>query len=254
VRLYYLDESEDANYYVRSALGVDAEVWSEVFSRIKDWRHQVKNKYRIPMHMELHAHDLLRGKGLPKFENGKYVQLCVDDGVAIFKNGLEQLERISKDFSKQVEVINICLSKKKYPNKTECYSLERILNRIQKSSEIVDRYVFCIFDQGKEKQITSAYRKALNRNPIPSKYGKWENGGLYKNIPPKRIVGNPAFRSSKDDYFLQMVDFVAHARLKRDTPPNERVLKYKINETFNILDSCLNRDASDNESQGVSGN
>jgi len=48
VRLYYLDESEGKRYYVRSALGVDEEVWNEVFNAIRDWRREVMRLYHIP--------------------------------------------------------------------------------------------------------------------------------------------------------------------------------------------------------------
>lgn len=35
MRLYYLDESAGARYYVRSALGIDAEVWSNTVIQSK---------------------------------------------------------------------------------------------------------------------------------------------------------------------------------------------------------------------------
>jgi hypothetical protein len=252
MRLYYLDESEGGEYYVRSALGVNAEVWSEVFNFIKNWRKEVKNMYRIPMHKELHAYELLHGHGLLKYENGNYKPLEICEGVQVFNSGLQLLESIAVAFNKQFEVINVSLKKNEY-HPIDVVTLERILNRIHSSASAsdVERYVFCIFDKGKEKSITQFYRKALTFNPIPSKFGAWESGDKIKHIPPKNIVGGPAFRSSKDDYFLQLVDFVAHALLKKDEKPTERIKKYRINLSFDSLDVCLNKKASEYDEKGI---
>ena len=38
MRIYYIDESEGPRYYVRSALGVNAERWNGLHGRIQDWR------------------------------------------------------------------------------------------------------------------------------------------------------------------------------------------------------------------------
>ena len=103
MRLYYLDESEGIDYYVRSALGIDAEVWKDVFSQIKDWRRQIKVKHNVPMHNELHAYELLHGKGLLKREAGVSKRLSIEEGLSIFCEGLTLIETISKKFSSKVE-------------------------------------------------------------------------------------------------------------------------------------------------------
>ena len=59
MRIYYLDESEGPTHYVRSALGINAEVWSEVFQHVRSWRKELMTKYHIPLFVELHAYDLL---------------------------------------------------------------------------------------------------------------------------------------------------------------------------------------------------
>ena len=64
MRLYYIDESEGPRYYVRSALGVDAESWNELFADIYAWRVDLRDRYGIPIARELHASDLLAGRGL----------------------------------------------------------------------------------------------------------------------------------------------------------------------------------------------
>ena len=63
MRLYYIDESEGPRYYVRSALGVDAECWNDLFQDIHEWRRELGKSHAIPPDRELHACDLLAGRG-----------------------------------------------------------------------------------------------------------------------------------------------------------------------------------------------
>ena len=63
MRLYYIDESEGPRYYVRTALGVDAERWNALHQRVLDWRLELRERYAVPTDRELHACDLLAGRG-----------------------------------------------------------------------------------------------------------------------------------------------------------------------------------------------
>ena len=64
------------------------------------------------------------------------------------------------------------------------------------------RHAFLIFDEGKEEMITRAYRRLKVRNHVPSRYELWEDGEKTRNIPIEQVIGDPAFRSSKDDHLL----------------------------------------------------
>lgn len=249
VKLYYLDESEGPTHYVRSAIGIDDAAWNEAFLHIKEWRKEIMRKYHIPLFKELHASDLLAGRGLLVRDRREYKRVSKETAAKIFVSGLQHLERSSQALSGKLEIINVSLEKR--PD-IDIITLERMLNRIQRSVQPEGLYAFLIFDEGKEKTITKVYRKALIYNPIPSKYGMWETGEQRKNIPPRNIVGGPAFRSSSSDYFLQMADFVAHALLKKDEkPPIPRVAYYHIDEAFDILDMALNKKAAEDDPQGV---
>ena len=48
MRLYYIDESEGPRYYVRTALGVDAERWNDLHARVRDWRLELRDRYAVP--------------------------------------------------------------------------------------------------------------------------------------------------------------------------------------------------------------
>ncbi len=99
--------------------------------------------------------------------------------------------------------------------------------------------------------ITGLYRRLKVRNHVPSRYDLWEDGEKTRNIPIEQVIGGPAFRSSAEDYLLQMADFVAHALLKQEESPVPRVENHGIDGAFSILDRALNRQASRRDPQGV---
>ena len=130
-------------------------------------------------------------------------------------------------------------------------SLDRLLNRINASVKAAGRHAFLIFDEGKEKMITRAYRRLRIFNPVPSRYERWEEGERTRNIPVEHVIGGPAFRSSDGDYLLQMADLIAHALLKQEEEPVLRVETHGIHEAFAILDRALNRKGARRDPQGI---
>jgi len=136
-------------------------------------------------------------------------------------------------------------------NAYEKVSLDRLLNRINASVKAAGRHAFLIFDEGKERMITRAYRRLRIFNPVPSRYERWEEGERTRNIPVENVIGDPAFRSSDGDHLLQMADLVAHALLKQEEEPVPRVETHGIHEAFSILDRALNRSASRRDPQGI---
>ena len=249
MRLYYIDESEGPRYYVRSALGVDAERWNDLFTDIHAWRMELRDRYGIPLDRELHACDLLAGRGLLAKNGDANERLSPQQGAEVFLSGLRRLESAARDLG-GIEVINVCLHKPRSRNHEQA-SLNRLLNRINTSVTSTGRHAFLIFDEGREEMISRLYRKLKVRNQVPSRYEAWEGGEKTRNIPIASIIGGPAFRSSKTDYLLQMADFIAHALLKQEEAPVPRVADLSIDRAFSILDVALNRDASRSDPQGV---
>ena len=249
MRLYYIDESEGPRYYVRSALGVDAESWNELFADIYAWRVELRDRYGIPIARELHASDLLAGRGLLAQNGDTNERVSPRQGAEVFLGGLRRLEDAAKSIG-GVEVINVCLHKPE-SRRYEQTSLDRLLTRINTSVTSAGRHSFLIFDEGREEMVSSLYRRLKVRNHVPSRYELWEDGGKTRNMPIERVIGGPAFRSSEGDRFLQMADFIAHALLKQEEAPVPRVEDFGIDCAFPILDAALNRQASGRDPQGV---
>ena len=249
MRLYYIDESEGPRRYVRTALGVDAERWNDLFGDIYKWRRELQERYAIPPDRELHAYDLLAGRGMLARNGGSSEQLSPRQGAEVFLDGLRRIEDAAIRIG-GIEVINVCI-RKSAVKAYEKVSLDRLLNRINSSVKAAGRHAFLIFDEGKEKMITRAYRRLRIFNPVPSRYEAWEEGERTRNIPVENVIGGPAFRSSDGDYLLQMADLIAHALLKQEEEPIPRVETHGIHEAFSILDRALNRKASRRDPQGI---
>ena len=249
MRLYYIDESEGPRYYVRSALGVDAERWNDLHRRVHDWRLELQERYAVPTDRELHACDLLAGRGKLARHDGDDRRLVPQQGAEVFTGGLRVVEDAARSIG-GVEVVNVCLRKPDVKG-YERVSLDRLLNRINTSVASANRHAFLIFDEGREEMIARLYRRLRSRNPVPSRYEAWEDGERTKDIPIERVIGGPAFRSSHSDHLLQMADLIAHALLKQEEEPSPRVKRLGIGRAFGILDRALNRRASRRDPQGV---
>ena len=110
MRLYYIDESEGPRYYVRSALGVDAERWNDLFHDIHEWRRELRETRGIPTDRELHACDLLAGRGLLVRNDKGRERLTKRQGAEVFLEGLRRVEDAATRMG-GIEVINVCLYK-----------------------------------------------------------------------------------------------------------------------------------------------
>ena len=249
MRIYYIDEAEGPTRYVRSALGVDAELWNRLHGRFEDWRYAMAGDYNVPTRRKLRACDLLadRGRGVRIDNTGR--RLTPEQGAEIFMSGLRIIEGASF-LRGGIEVINVCLRKADVQG-YERVSLDRLLNRINASVSADDRYAHLIFDEGGEEMVELLYGRLRKRNPVPSRYGAWEDGERTRDMPIERIIGGPSFRSSGDDDLLQMADIIAHALLKQEEEPSEREAELSLHLAFGILKHTLNRKASGSDPQGI---
>ncbi len=248
MRLYYIADSEGSDHYVRSALGVDAERWNDLYRRVFDWRMCLQERCTVPVDRELNAGDLLTGRGMLARCCGANRNLTPEHGAQIFLDGLRVIETAAGTVG-GVEVINVCLWKQDV-QRYEQVSLDRLLNRINASVAATGRLALLIFDEDVAEAQAQLYHRLRSRKPVPSRYEAWEDGERTKDIPIDRIIGGPAFRSSHSDHLLQMADLIGHALLKPEEP-SPRVVRLGIDRAFGILGRALNRRASRRYLQGV---
>ncbi len=254
MRLYYVHEAESRRRHVRTALGVNAEVWNDFLRVIRDWRQELWRRHGIPCEWHLRPSELLSGN--VSLNNRSWTQSWMPAAVwgeRIIAGGLRRIEEAARAMG-GVEVINVCLYKPDCGDYRRV-GLNRLLNRINVSVAMENRHAFLIFRPGEEGLVSRTYWRLRTFNPMPSKYEQWEDGRRIRNKPLKNVIGGPAFRSSRSDWPLQMSGLVAHALLVQEEQANGEMTLWKdtmrARQPFDILDSALNRNASGRDLQGV---
>lgn len=275
VRFFYIDESYDDTTFCLSAIAIRHSAWHQCFVAVKNHRLRLRDDFGIGLSRELHAHEFVLGRGRPsRTVLGKWVRSRIFHGLLQLVATLPQ-----------VLIFNVCLKSKGLAD-PQMIAWERLINRIERTMlafetreikargrvtglikqhlskrdfDFAERRLsayhpraFLIADEGKEHQITAALRRMHVFNPIPSRYGRWEDGGPTKNIVTERIVEDPFFKKSQRSYFVQLVDCVAFALLKREVPPTRHIKKYAIQRMFDdTLSGVCFTDASRTDPLGI---
>jgi hypothetical protein len=265
VRIFYIDESYDPERFCLSGFSVHHSEWRSCFGAIKDYRVHLQRKYGIPLSKEIHARDLIGGRGYLRL-NGtvpRWSRPIIFEGMLKVAGSMPS-----------ARLFNVCLNSKNFVN-VQLTAWDRMLNRIDRTMQEFDireerkrrkwveqiealnsaanseiaisdldmesiatrlklfRSRAIVFsDEGREREITRAFRKMSVINHIPSQFRIWPDGKATKNIPARRIIEDPIFKPSHSSYFLQVADCVAFALLKREVAPTGNIEKWSINKMF----------------------
>ena len=244
MHLAYCDESADEKRTVAAAVVVPEASWRSAFDAIRDFRRSLRAKYGIPLAYELHAHPLVAGKGMP---GNRTRPLGRKLGGQIFLEAIETLNTLG---SLGVYGINVSVKNSDH-RKPLRQSMMLLFQRIENNLTKTDNYGLIIYD-GQETQRRTLARQILRRmnvyNPVPSLFGV----SSFRNLPVKRILGDPFNRDSADDVLIQMADMMAFALLRQDNPPTQPVtLAAGVQSAFARLPDIWLRAASRSDSQGV---
>jgi hypothetical protein len=233
--LAYIDDSQDHQATVCTALVVADRDWRAAFQAIRQFRRDLRQSDGIHIYQEFHAWKFVSGRG-------RIGNRVVPKGrrCAIFDEALLLTTQLPN-----VVLFNAC-----GPPKQEALGYERLLNRINKTMDTWGSHAVLVWDEGKDAEYRKLARRMHVYNPIPSQYGQWETGNFTKNIPLDRIVEDPFFKDSRLSYFIQLVDFCAYALLRKEIPVPSKS-KYGLDRSFGILDPILFRDASPKDPEGI---
>jgi Protein of unknown function (DUF3800) len=245
VRFFYVDESYDDQKFCLSALSIRYMDWKDSFKMVQAQRRQLRQNYGLYIRQEIHARDLIAGRGhLGSRVINKY------DRVQIFRALLRLIASLPR-----IMLFNVCLDPDPFED-VQIKAWKRLLNRIDRTmleadkgwmvSPIYRPRAMIFSDEGKENQITQAFRKVSVYNPTPSRYGGWA-GSKTKNIPISRIVEEPIFKKSHQSFLIQLADCAAYALLKRETPLPSKTSNYGIPVFFEkyLAKSCYKKAATD---------
>jgi len=235
VHLVYIDESADLQLHVCSALAVPAEQWRAAFQQVRQFRRSLRRTDGIFVYKEFHAWEFVSGRGrlgdriVTKYRRSQ-----------IFKELLQLLSNLPG-----VRLFN-AVSRPKQSTR----AFEWLVNRLNRAMESWDSRAILICDEGKEIAYTRMVRRMGVYNPIPSRYGTWDDGSATMNIPIERIIEDPFFKRSAQSYFIQLTDFAAYALLRRERPVPSKT-RYGLHEAFGLMSSILVREASASDPKGI---
>jgi hypothetical protein len=237
MHLIYIDDSGDADVYGYSALCLPAEHFRLALQQVKAFRHGLRERYGIFVNKEFHAVDFCSGRGrLGKSMVAKWHR-C-----EIFRETLGQITKLPC-----ARLFNAFGSRD-----GKLRTLERLINRINRSMQNIGSVAMLIFDEGEERVYTRLVRKMGVYNPIPSAFGMWPGGAQYRNIPIEHVIEDPSFRRSKQSYFIQLADFCGYALLQKERPtmcPKKR--RFGLHDGFQILQPICVKEANPGDPFGI---
>jgi hypothetical protein len=236
MHIFYIDDSYDQELCVFSALALPVDQWRQAYQQVRDWRQSLQQTFGINTQKELHAWKFVSGRGRPSERI-----ITKSERAAIFHDGLKMITKLPG-----ARVFNVV-----FPKKEDERAFGRLLSRINRTLQAWGSHGILICDQGKDEAYTRLTRRMGTYNPIPNRIGTKPGTGLaYRNFPIDRIIEDPFFKNSAQSYFIQLVDFVAYALLRRERPVPSRN-KYEIHIAFNHLAEILAREASRKDLEGI---
>jgi hypothetical protein len=231
----YIDESYDGSHFAISALIVPTHTWRTNFNHLQDYRKHLKKSFGIFTSKEFHATDFVSGRGriAPKAIAKWHRCNIFKESMQVFSalDGAEVISGIWPRAGRSLNDIHV-------------QAFSRIQERLQRRSVAQDSQMLVVADEGKEKELRKVARLSKVWNPVGSRYGHWEDGSTYKNIPNDRLLEDPFFKPSDQSYFLQAADFIAFALLKSEVAATPLVAKYKLDTAYDLLEPICVKKAS----------
>lgn len=114
--LVYFDETGDPGgtrgttpYFIVTGLIVHEENWQNLFNKFKELRQLLRNKYDIPLAVELKGHSIINSRGdFMRVKSSKLGLLKKPERLQI----LYQIVRFTSKLKPLLEIQNVCFSKK----------------------------------------------------------------------------------------------------------------------------------------------
>jgi hypothetical protein len=242
IDVFYIDESNDHNIYVVSAVtipfirkvdGVWSITWGDHHANARQWRRKLKDELKIPVAKELHGLKLASGRGA--YFKGKYTFPRPKAG-AVYRRILESLSVVVPEAS----IITVAARRggKQLYGKTKLEAaLYALLQRMRTQCSVRGTNGMVFFDQGHD-EYRKLYRQAQVYLPTGSQTGGWEDGASAKNMPLDMFTKDGNEKNSKHCWFTQMADLVAYAAFLKLKGEYEELEDWQAaNSLGNLFDS-----------------
>jgi hypothetical protein len=216
IDIFYIDESNDSQTYVVTAVaipflrrteGVWHIVWPDYLDAAKEWRRQIRETLDIPVSKELHGVKLASGRG--RYVKGKYQFDRPKAGSAY-----RQIWRFA-NFLPDESVISI-VSKRSgrtlYVMTRLEAALHALFQRMRSQCNGRNANAFVFFDEGHE-EYRRLYRRAQVYLPTGSQVigAGWGGGQVTANYPLDMFTKDGNSKQSRHCHFTQLADLLTYA-------------------------------------------
>ena len=217
--LMYVDESGDTGlvrspttHFSLSSLVVHESRWRDFINQIIDFRKWVRNKFGLPIRIEIHASEYLRHSPIPG--------LSRRDRLLILRHFIAELARIN-----YVSITNVIVNKTTKAPDYDVFTnawqamFQRFENTLLHGNfpgEFRHDFGIVLTDNTDGKKLTRMVRRMAVYNPIPHMVALYGPG--YRNIPILRVIEDPNLRDSRTSYPVQSCDAAAFFLLQRFCP------------------------------------
>ena len=212
VHIIYLDESMEGNLHILSALAMPVSSWKLNLDALISARRDLKGRHGVFTSKEFHTSEFLGGRG--RYSNRF---LSREERAQIYREMLQRGTQLS-----DVALFNTVSTKKMVDR-----AFERLLNRFQRNLDGLNGHFFLASDTGQEYLYPKITRRLRRYNPIPNRWGQG-----FENVPISRLVEDPIFIRSDVSYFIQLVDMIAYAVLRKEQPHPSGSDLYGIGTVF----------------------
>jgi hypothetical protein len=247
--ILYVDESGDpgswqgradgnSKHFILSGIIIPMVEWNGLFENIKGFRRQLRTDFGLAMRIELHASELIRIGSIDAYRD-----IHKSDRLRILQRTARELPTLLP----MARIINVCLDKMTsgvHDVKETAWTrmLTRYNTFLQKSVGGASGIV--VADGIEDPHIRLLARKLHVYNPTPS-----HTGGYY-NYPLVQVLEDPFHRDSRNSYFTQIADVVAHLLYRREYPKGS-LRKFGIERLFEQIEPLLLKEASKSDPLGV---
>ncbi len=242
----YVDESGDpglntysSKHFLLNGLIVPQDDWQKYLGRLKAFRKSLQETYGLNQRTEIHASELIRIGKLDEYKKIRKI-----DRIKILELYSEQIPVI---FDK-AKIISVFLVKANYTEGQDIQEIawNRLIQRFDNFLKMsVNDKGIIIADDTESKKIIRLLRKMRVYNPILRK----EQGEAI-NHPTDNILEDLFERNSRDSYFIQTVDVLAHLLYRREIVKGS-LRKFRLEQYFNNVEPILLKEACKNDEFGI---
>ncbi len=213
------------------------------------FRKHLKEKYGLPVKVELHTRPLLMNKN-PYRQLG----LSGDQRRDIVSDACRMLSSLPLRFINVVIVKpNIMRRDYRVLDRALTYAIQRVENDLQPARHPENKFLI-VTDRGREGVMRKTARRLRKINYIPSRFSDTS----YQQ-PIRTLIEDPLPKDSRESYYIQYCDMVSYlvylhglfAKLSCDYSRRLAVSHENVQEYLDMLKPCLNRSASREDPHGI---